>query len=72
MKLISERKLVAQLGGPFTASSVRRLRNRGLIPFVRLGYRTILYDHDRVLEALARCEVKAMSTHARQQKASSR
>jgi hypothetical protein len=69
MKLITEKKLVKELGGTFTPHSIRRLRTRGLIPFVQLGYRTILFDKERVIEALSRCEVKAVSTQARQKKA---
>lgn len=64
-QLLTDRKLAKELGPPFTRSSIHRLRKRGLIPFLQFGYRTILYDKARVLEALGRCEVKPVTTATR-------
>jgi hypothetical protein len=68
-QLVNDRQLAKELGGHFTRNKIRRLRVRGLIPFIHLGYRTILFDKERVIEALSRCEVKAVSTRARREKA---
>lgn len=71
-QLQNDEQIARTLGRNFTARRIRRLRQHGLIPFVRLGYRTILYDPQRVIEALSRFEVKAVSTHARREKASAK
>ncbi len=39
-----------------SANKFERLRRLGLVPFLRLGHRTYLYQKSRVLEALAKLE----------------
>jgi hypothetical protein len=58
-------ELSKRLDGEFTTGSVAMLRRSGKIPYVKLGYRTLRYDLDKVLAALAKREVKAFSTGLR-------
>ena len=44
-----------------TGRKVRSLRTfvkKGLVPYLRLGHRTVLFEPDKVLKALRRFEVK--------------
>ena len=62
--LVTDRKLVQELNKrldtEYTVTSIRLMRFAGRIPFVRLGYRTLRYDVERVIRALTeRREVRA-------------
>jgi|Kansoi300Nextera_1026150.scaffolds.fasta_scaffold54182_2 hypothetical protein len=60
-KLLNAQELVAELR--MTGISVRTiagLRRARKIPYVKLGYRTMFYDPDRVLAALSSREIKAV------------
>ena len=43
---------------------VRTWRQKGIIPFLKLGHRTCLFDLEKVNEALARFEVKPIGAKA--------
>ena len=45
--------------------SIAELRRSGKIPYLRVGYRTLLYDPEKVLAALQRHEIKAVNVRAR-------
>lgn len=40
---------------------INHLRRKGVIPFIRLGHRTIVYNRAKVLAALERFEVKEIA-----------
>jgi hypothetical protein len=65
-KLLTDEQLVralnSALSAEFTERSIASMRHAKRIPFVRLGYRTLRYDLDKVLAALTRNEVKAIGT----------
>jgi hypothetical protein len=65
-KLLDSQQLVsalnAALSAGFTERSIAAKRHARQIPFVKIGYRTIRYDFDKVLAALTRNEVKAIGT----------
>ena len=61
-KLLTDVELAAELGTGFKTRTIASLRRTGKIPFVRIGYRTLRYNLDAVLEALAKREVKAAHT----------
>ena len=58
-KLLTDEELVKLLDCHLTVRSIASLRRAKKIPFVRIGYRTLRYDPDKVLAALMRWEVKA-------------
>jgi hypothetical protein len=58
-KLLTDEQLVAALDCGLTARSIATLRRAKKIPVVRIGYRTLRYDPEKVMAALMRREVKA-------------
>jgi hypothetical protein len=58
-KLLTDKELVATLNCGFTPRTIATLRRSKKIPFVKIGYRTLRYDAEKVLAALMRREVKA-------------
>jgi hypothetical protein len=65
-KLLNDEELVAVLAMKgVTTRTIQSWRRSKKIPVCRLGYRTLFYDADKVMAALARHEVKAVSTGAR-------
>jgi predicted site-specific integrase-resolvase len=62
-KLLTDDQLASRLDTPgVTKRTIVSWRRAGLIPFIKLGYRTYRYDLERVLTALGRREVKAVAT----------
>ena len=59
-KLKNIRGLAEELGIP--ARTCRTLQEKGAIPFYKLGWRLVLFDPDKVREALGKFEVKAART----------
>lgn len=59
MKLIGKRELKEALGVTSTRIIDSWMR-RKMIPFFRLGHRTVKFSLPRVLEALDRFEIKAV------------
>jgi hypothetical protein len=61
--LISDYKLAQELSqrldANITPRSIALWRRSGKIPYVKLGYRTLRYDLDKVLAALTKREIKA-------------
>ncbi len=57
--LLSEEELAKALG--MSVSGVRKLRYKKLLPYVRIGARTVRFDLSRVKEALERLEIKEVS-----------
>jgi hypothetical protein len=43
---------------PFKPRQLRRLRREGKIPHIRVGPRLVLYDRNKVMEALRALEVR--------------
>jgi hypothetical protein len=58
-KLVTDKQLVETLPDGFTTRRIATLRRDGKIPYVKLGYRTLLYDPEKVMAALQRREIKA-------------
>jgi excisionase family DNA binding protein len=56
-KLLTINELSAQSGLP--VRTIRTLQARGVIPFLKLGFRTIRFQPTKVERALQRREVKA-------------
>ena len=52
---MSEKELLTEVVR-ITSRSLREFRRRRLIPFLKLGKRTILYDPEKVLAALEKHE----------------
>jgi hypothetical protein len=61
--IVDERGLLAALPA-LKNRQLGRLRRLGKIPHIRLGHRGILYDVDRVVEALRELEVTGKKTVA--------
>jgi len=62
-KLLSDQELVAHLAMKgVTVHTIGRWRRSKKIPVVRLGYRSLFYDPDKVVAALAKHEVRAITT----------
>jgi hypothetical protein len=61
--LVSDRTLAQQLSerldATITVGAIARWRRSGRIPYHKLGYRTLRYDVQKVLDALSKREVKA-------------
>jgi hypothetical protein len=53
------RELSERLEAHVTVASIGLWRRAGKIPYVKLGYRTLRYDLDKVLAALTKREVRA-------------
>jgi hypothetical protein len=45
-----------------TVREFRTLQQKGIIPYLKLGHRTCLYDLEKVDKALAAYEIKAVAT----------
>jgi hypothetical protein len=58
-KLITAEQLVAELDCGLTTRSIASLRRAKKIPVVKIGYRTLRYDAEKVMAALMRREIKA-------------
>ena len=56
--LLNIQQLSVEIGPP--VRSLRTWMHQGKIPFIRVGHRTVLFDPDKVREALNRLEVKAV------------
>jgi len=56
-KLVSIEEIAEQI--PLPVRTVRTLMANGVIPFLKLGHRTIRFQPTKVERALARREVKA-------------
>lgn len=54
-RLMNEKELLSEVVR-ITSRSLRELRRRRLIPFIKVGKRTILYDPERVLASLEKFE----------------
>ena len=62
-KLLTDEELVAALAmSNVTTLTIARWRRSRKIPVVKLGYRSIFYDPDKVIAALAKHEVRAIGT----------
>jgi hypothetical protein len=62
-KLLTDEELVAVLAmSNVTTRTIARWRRSKKIPVVRLGYRSLFYDPDKVVAALAKHEVRAIGT----------
>jgi hypothetical protein len=59
-KLLTDDKLAAALGTGFKVRSIATLRRTGKIPVIRVGYRTLRYNLDAVLQALSRLQEDAI------------
>jgi hypothetical protein len=59
VRLCTEEEIIAKLNIPLW--TFRRLRQRRLIPVIRLGYRMYRYDIVDVRAALNRLKIKALS-----------
>jgi hypothetical protein len=59
MKLIDIKQLSAELGPP--VRTLRSLMQSRKIPYIRAGYRTCLFNIEKVQQALAKLEVRAVS-----------
>jgi hypothetical protein len=57
--LLSEEEICQKL--PLPIPTFRQLRRRGLIPYLKFGYRTFRYDIVAVRRALNSLEVKAVA-----------
>jgi excisionase family DNA binding protein len=57
--LLSYEQLSAELGVP--VRSLRELVYAGVIPYLKLGHRTVKFQRSRVEKALAKREVKEVS-----------
>ena len=64
-KLLTDEELATELGSGFKKRTIATLRRAGKIPVVKIGYRTLRYNLDAVLDALSKREVKAVHTRAR-------
>ena len=58
-RLLTNKQLARKLGHGFTAYSVNRMRRARQIPVVRIGWRTLRFDLDAVIEALHKRTIKA-------------
>lgn len=58
MNLLTTKGLAGELDKP--VSTVRRWSRMGLIPVIKVGWRTRLYDPERVRAALQKLEVKSI------------
>ena len=56
-KLLTNEELAPALGFE-KVGTVDRLRRKGVIPYIKLGYRTLRYNLEAVEAALLRLEVK--------------
>jgi hypothetical protein len=59
-KFLTDEELAAELGSKFTPRTIATLRRAGKIPVIKLGYRSLVYDLDKVLAALSKREIKAV------------
>jgi hypothetical protein len=57
-KLLTDKQLVAELDCGLTTRSIASLRRAKKIPVVKIGYRTLRYDLERVVSALQRREIR--------------
>ena len=55
-RLLNAKELALELGRP--VRQIRSLVDGKKIPVLRIGYRTNLFDPDKVIKALARFEIK--------------
>jgi hypothetical protein len=55
-KLLDVRKLSVESGLP--VRTLRSLMHRRVIPFIKLGHRTCVFDPEKVRKALEKLEVK--------------
>lgn len=58
-QLITIRLLSEQSGIP--VRTLRTLKTQRKIPYIRAGYRTLLFDLEKVMAALEKMEVKAVA-----------
>jgi hypothetical protein len=61
-KLLTAEQLVAELDCGLNTRNIASLRRAKKIPVIRIGYRTLRYDAEKVFAALMRREVKANGT----------
>ena len=66
---VSNKPLISGDAGLATAlglsvSTVRRWRDSRLIPYTKVGHRSVFYDIDRVRQALDRLEVQPVTAKA--------
>jgi hypothetical protein len=57
-KLLTDKQLVAELDCGINERGIATLRRAKKIPVVRIGYRTLRYDAEKVMAALQRREVR--------------
>ena len=62
-KLLTDEELFAVLAmSNVTTRTIARWRRSRTIPSIKLGYRSIFYDPDKVVAALSRHEIRAIGT----------
>ena len=59
-KQLVTRKQLSQRSG-IAERTIRTLQSQRIIPYIRAGHRTVLFDEDKVMAALDKLEVKAVS-----------
>ena len=57
-RFLGPKELAAEVG--LSLATIKKLRNERKIPSIRLGYRTVVYDLDKVCEALSKFETLAV------------
>jgi hypothetical protein len=57
---------LAQHTKPIGVPMLRTMKNKRLIPFVKLGHRTVLFNPEHVKAAIAKLETKEQGSKARQ------
>jgi len=57
--LIDGKELASRLNAP-SQRILAEMRRKRMIPYIKLGHRTIRYSWPRVLEALSRFEIRAV------------
>jgi hypothetical protein len=58
-RLLDTNQLAQELGRP--VRQIRTFVQTGKIPVIRVGWRTNLYDLDRVIKALSKFEIKEVT-----------
>lgn len=59
MKKFVNYKNLSEITG-LPVRTIRSLKTQRKIPFIRVGYRTHLFDPEKVIEALGKFEIKAV------------
>jgi hypothetical protein len=60
--LLKEEQLLKRLGGVMTPKKFGELRRKRLIPVIKLGHRTLVYDEAAVRRAIGRLTVREVSS----------